>query len=50
MYDKDEIKRNLSIEQVVELLEALGVEQYKIHSGVIMTENICHNRPGNLMD
>ena len=46
MYDKDEIKRNLSIEQVVELLEALGVEQYKIHSGVIMTENICHNLPG----
>lgn len=46
MYDKDEIKQGLTLEQVEEVILALGVQNYRIQSGVIMMENICHNFPG----
>ena len=46
MYDKDEIKQNITIEQMIDIVEALGASTPIIRSEILMIENICHNLPG----
>ncbi len=46
MYDKDEIKNNLTIEQITELVLACGASSPTVRPNMIMIENICHNPPG----
>ena len=44
-YDKDELKINLSIEQVFELVADLGGEP-KMENGFFISKTICHNHAG----
>lgn len=44
-YDKDELKINLSIEQVFELVAELGGEP-RMESGFFISKTICHNHAG----
>lgn len=44
-YDKDELKINLSIEQVFELVAELGGEP-KMENGFFISKTICHNHAG----
>lgn len=46
MYDKDEIKNNLTIDEVVELVLACGAYCPTVRGDMFMVENICHNQPG----
>ena len=46
MYDKDEIKQNITIEQMIDIVEALGASTPIVRSEILMIENICHNLPG----
>lgn len=44
-YDKDELKLNLSIEQVFDLVAELGGEP-RMESGFFISKTICHNHAG----
>ena len=44
-YDKDEIKANLTADQIYELLEEWGGNP-TLHDGCIISDTICHNPPG----
>lgn len=44
-YDKDELKLNLSIEQVFDLVTELGGEP-RMESGFFISKTICHNHAG----
>ena len=44
-YDKDELKINLSIEQVFELVAELGGEP-RMENGFFISKTICHNHAG----
>ena len=44
-YDKDELKLNLSIEQVFDLVAELGGEP-RMESGFFISKTICHNHTG----
>lgn len=44
--DKDEIKNNLTIEQVFDLLAELGAEP-RMEDGRFVCQTICHNHPGH---
>lgn len=44
-YDKDELKSQLEIEQVYDLIEAWGGEPEYVDTGLI-SQTICHNLPG----
>ena len=45
MYDKDEIKNSLTIEQVVELVLSCGASSPTVRAEMFIVENICHNMP-----
>ena len=45
-YDKDEIKEQLTIEQVSEIVIALGSAPPIMMQGRFMMENLCHHLPG----
>ena len=45
-FNKDEIKNNLTIEQIFELVAELGGEPVMINSGSFSAKTICHNLPG----
>ena len=46
-FNKDEIKNNLTIEQVFDLVAELGGEPLMINGGVAFSaKTICHNLPG----
>lgn len=45
-YNKDELKQQLELEQVYDLLESWGGEPEYTDSGLI-AQTICHNRPGS---
>lgn len=45
-YNKDQLKEQLEIEQIYDLLEAWGGEPEYVDSGLI-AQTICHNQPGN---
>lgn len=44
-YNKDELKQQLEVEQIYDLLEAWGGEPEYVDSGLI-AHTICHNQPG----
>lgn len=46
MYDKDAIKQSITMEQMIEIVEALGASTPLCRQGILMMENICHNLPG----
>ena len=45
VYDKNEIKNNLTISHIFDLLQDLGGEPEYTNFGLIST-TICHNPPG----
>ena len=45
-FDKDKIKNSLTLEQVAEVLEALGALSFRVTEDSIISETICHNLPG----
>ena len=45
-YDKDSIKQSLTLEQVSEVVIALGAEPPHVKGNMFMAETICHNMPG----
>ncbi len=45
-YDKDEIKNNMIIEQVLELVAELGGEPHMTNDETFVSKTICHNLPG----
>ena len=45
MINKDELKHNLTIEQIYEYLNELGGNP-RIENGIIISQTICHNKPG----
>lgn len=45
-FDKDKIKNSLTLEQVAEVLEALGALSFRVTQDSIISETICHNLPG----
>lgn len=44
-YDKDEIKNNLTIDQIFDVLSFFGADP-KLQGNVIVCTTICHNHPG----
>ena len=45
-FDKDKIKNSLTLEQVAEVLEALGALSFRVTEDSIISETICHNLRG----
>lgn len=45
-YNKDEIKQSLTLEQVSEVVIALGAMPPNVKNDMFITDTICHNLPG----
>ncbi len=45
-YNKDEIKQSLTLEQVSEVVIALGALPPNVKGNMFITDTICHNMPG----
>ena len=46
-YNKDELKNNLTIEQVSDFVAELGGEPQMVNDNILIAQTICHNKPGN---
>ena len=46
MFEKQEIKDGMSIEEVEDILELLGAHSYRESDEKLIIETICHNHPG----
>ena len=46
-YNKDELKNNLTIEQVSDFVAELGGEPQMVNGNILIAQTICHNKPGN---
>ena len=46
-YNKDELKNNLTIEQVSDFVAELGGEPQIVNGNILIAQTICHNKPGN---
>ena len=45
--NKDELKNNLTIEQVSDFVAELGGEPQMVNDNILIAQTICHNKPGN---